>query len=74
MNSHTLAQRLSLLCGLYKKFGFDLEREDTMADGRRKIAFTINRFEIIAKRGIIARLSYYTSFGLYEKVDFLKHF
>ena len=28
------------------------------------------RFEIIAERGIIARLSYHTSFGLYEKVDF----
>ena len=32
----------------------------------------INRLEIIAKRGIIARLSYTTSFELYEKVDF-KH-
>ena len=26
------------------------------------------RLEVIAKRGIIARLSYNTSFGLYEKV------
>ena len=30
----------------------------------------IIRFEIIAKRGIIACLSYNTSFGLYENVDF----
>ena len=29
----------------------------------------ITRWEIIAKRGVIARLSYNTSFGLYEKVD-----
>ena len=28
----------------------------------------IIRFEIIAKRGIIARMSYNTSFGLYEKL------
>ena len=28
----------------------------------------ITRLEIIAKRGIIARLSYITSFELYEKV------
>ena len=32
---------------------------------------TFNRFEIIAKRGIIARLSNNTSFRKYEKVDFL---
>ena len=31
----------------------------------------IIRLKIIAKRGIIARLSYNTLFGLYEKVDFL---
>ena len=29
---------------------------------------------MIAKRDIIARLSYNTSFGLYEKVDFLNRF
>ena len=33
-----------------------------------------NRFEIIAKRRIIARLSYNSSFELYEKVDFLNIF
>ena len=32
------------------------------------------RFEIIAKRGIIARLRYNTSFGLYEKLEFLTFF
>ena len=45
--------------------------------GVRKIVkmfcFTI-RLEIISKRGIIARLSYNTSFGLYEKVDVLTFF
>ena len=36
--------------------------------------WSISKLEIIAKRSIIARLSYKTSFGLYEKVDFLTFF
>ena len=37
----------------------------------------LTRLEIIAKKGIIARLSYNTSFGLYERVGkcrFFKYF
>ena len=36
-----------------------------------RVLSVIIRLEIIAKRGIIGRLSYNTSFQLYEKVDFL---
>ena len=43
---------------------------DFVLGTKRTLKPGLIRLEIIAKRGIIACLSYNTSFWLYEKVDF----